>query len=233
MRNIATGTYAKALGFDVIPDTRVALLKTPSDEAGLGSPELGLVMQRATGKTAADSPQSTLARPDVAREVTKLQLLDHLTGQGDRHRNNYFVNVEPNGRAKVTGIDNDQCFGEKLTHPEGIRFTGSRFCGFRGTLLPPVVDFEMAIAINGLAPADLEAMLGDKLSRGEVRAANERLAGVKRHIVELERRGLVIHPHQWQDPRVQGRLTSDNSYVARDFHAAFGNAHAQQAQAQW
>jgi hypothetical protein len=233
MRNIATATYASALGFDVIPDTRVALLKTPSDQADPSTPKLGLVMQRAAGETAAKSTASTLDRPAVAREVTKLQLLDHLTGQGDRHGENYFVNVDPDGRVKVTGIDNDQCFGEKLTHPEGIRFTGHSKCGFRGTALPPVVDHEMAIAITNLTPADVEAMLGDKLSRGEVRAANQRLAGVKRHIAELEQKGLVIHPDHWQNSHVKKLLTPENSYVARDAYAVFQNAEGRQAQAQW
>ena len=53
----------------------------------------------------------------MIRELTKLQLLDQLTGQGDRHRGNYFVDIQGSGNkvtVKVTGIDNDLCFGSKI-----------------------------------------------------------------------------------------------------------------------
>jgi hypothetical protein len=122
----------------VIADTKVALLTALRSGANPAAPQLGLLMERAAGKTAFETDKSILGRPDVASEVTKLQLLDHLTGQGDRHRSNYFVAIDANKRAKVTGIDNDQCFGEKATDSEDIRFArSSQEQGFRVTLMPP------------------------------------------------------------------------------------------------
>ena len=224
MRNIATGGYAKALGFDVIAETRVAFLSTPTAPGEPGTPGLGLLMEKAAGQAAASLPAETLQLPAVVREVTKLQLLDHLTGQGDRHANNYFVHVGPNDQVKVTGIDNDQCFGARLTDPEGIRFTGDSKCGFRGTRLPPVVDTDMAFAIMALTPEKLQEMLGNKLSPSEINAANLRLSGVKEHIAKLDKSGAVILPHQWDDKHLISRLDPDNSYVGREQFVALHNA---------
>ncbi len=214
MRNIATVAYAKQLGFDVIVDTRVALLDIG---AGPVKPALGLIMARARGLPAAQLRASILDRPQVCAELTRLQLLDHLTGQGDRHLNNYFIHIHRDGRARVTGIDNDQCFGHKLTDPAGIRrIKGdpSRK-GFRGTGLPPVVDAAMAHAIETLTPQDIRSMLGDKLDDAEVAAALQRHQRVKGHIARLRTQDRVIAPGAWGQPRVQQLLTPDNSYVGR------------------
>lgn len=215
MRNIATVEYAKKMGFDVIADTRVALIDTGR---GPLDPDLGLIMERARGMPAARTDASTFTRPDVCAEVTKLQLLDHLTGQGDRHTNNYFINIEPNGRAKVMGIDNDQCFGKELTDPAGILRVDTDFWrnGFRGTGLPPVVDTEMERSIIALTERDIRFMLGNKLNPAEIDAALERHQGVKDHIHQLRADGKVIEPAQWGDPGVQQLLNGKNSYVGRD-----------------
>ena len=226
MRNIATVDVAKKLGFDVVPSTRMAVIDTGR---GAVDPDLGLVMDLATGKPAAEIEASTLARGVVAAEVTKLQLLDHITGQGDRHANNYFIDFkrepEPHGTAKVMGIDNDQCFGKNLTDPAGIQWVDndSMRRGFRGTALPPVVDTEMARAINALTSRDIRAMLGNKLSEPEIQAAIARHEGVKDHIAKLRTEGNIIHPDDWEQPGVQALLTAENSYIGRERHHANHN----------
>ncbi|GKT23835.1 hypothetical protein AVHM3334_12900 [Acidovorax sp. SUPP3334] len=214
MRNLSTLAYAKKLGFDVIVDTRVALLDVG---AGPVKPALGLLMEKARGVPAAKTKSDILNRPQVCAELTKLQLLDHLTGQGDRHLNNYFIHIHGDGRARVTGIDNDQCFGHKLTDPAGIqrvRGDPSRK-GFRGTGLPPVVDVDMARAIDALTQDDIRSMLGDKLDEAEVGASIQRLQGVKSHIAQLRKQGRVIGPQAWRQPWVQALLAPENSYVGR------------------
>ena len=212
MRNIATLSYAQKLGIDVIPDTRVAVIRT-----GLDGPKLGLAMERAKGKPAAEANLALFNRPDVCAEVTKLQLLDHLTGQGDRHGNNYFIDIGQDGKAKVTGIDNDQCFGSRLTDPAGIKYADNRTnYGFRGTSLPPVVDTEMADKIHSLTHNDIREMLGNKLSEAEVQAAIARHEGVKQHINVLARNGRIIQPSDWSRPAVTKLLTAENSYVGRE-----------------
>ena len=215
MRNMATVAYAKKLGLDVIADTRMAMIAVEGDRL---EPQLGMVMERAQGTPAARVDSATLSRADVAAEVTKLQLLDHLTGQGDRHANNYFIDIGRDGRPKVTGIDNDQCFGSEMHDPAGIQqIPDDKWQrGFRGTGLPPVVDTEMERSINALTKQDITQMLGDKLSEDEIEAALDRHEGVKQHIAQLRADGMIIEPTQWGDMDVQFLLTPENSYVGRD-----------------
>jgi hypothetical protein len=47
IRNLATLDYSKALGFDVVADTKVALITPPGER----QPKLGLMMERAQGQT--------------------------------------------------------------------------------------------------------------------------------------------------------------------------------------
>ena len=232
MRNIATCAYAAKLGMDVVPETRVAVIDSVPGTTG---PDLGLMMEKAQGNTSEHTHSSVFMRNnDVCREVTNLQLLDHLTGQGDRHSNNMFIKVLPNGKARITGIDNDQCFGEKLTDPAGIKAGNNQMNkGFRGTGLPPVVDTEMARAINNLTPNDIREMLGDKLTENEIQAAIQRHDGLKQHIAMLanSKPTRIISPNQWTHPNVQNALQSGNSYVGRERdYALQDEKKAQQAQ---
>ncbi|SDE37022.1 hypothetical protein SAMN05192589_11614 [Paracidovorax valerianellae] len=215
MRNIATVSLAKRLGLDVIVDTELAMIDTGR---GPLDPDLGLIMERAPGTKAGSVEPGVLSLPAVFAEVTKLQLLDHLTGQVDRHLNNYFIHVGPNGDAKVTGIDNDLCFGEKLTDPADIRRieSDSLFVPFEGTHLPPVIDTDMERAIQGLAESDLRSILSDKLNEAELDAAGSRLEGLKKYAVSLHLANKVIEPDQWNDPAVQQLFNAQNSYIGRE-----------------
>ncbi|CAM3716837.1 Phosphatidylinositol 3-/4-kinase [Paracidovorax anthurii] len=220
MRNIATVSYARAFRFHVIADTRVALIDTGRGPQG---PDLGLMMERAQGQPAFEVDAAILERPDVCAEVTRLQLLDHLTGQVDRHDSNYFIHIGPDDRARVTGIDNDQCFGKNLTDPAGIQqitTSDNRDNGFRGTKLPPVVDTTMEHAINAVTETDIRSMLEGKLTEDEVNAAIQRHQGVKDHIARLRADGRVIEPEQWSRSEIQQLLTVENSYVGRELDAA-------------
>ncbi|GKT23837.1 hypothetical protein AVHM3334_12905 [Acidovorax sp. SUPP3334] len=215
MRNIATVSLAKKLGLDVVADTQMALIDTGR---GPLDPDLGLIMERAAGTQARFVDPDVLAQPAVFAEVTKLQLLDHLTGQVDRHPNNYFIHVGPNGDAKVTGIDNDLCFGKNLTSPADIQRieTDDRFMPFEGTDLPPVIDESMARSIQELTEDDLRSILSDKLNEDEIDAAGSRLEGLKNYVISLDLAGKVIKPDQWADPQVQQLFTAKNSYIGRE-----------------
>ena len=219
MRNLATVAYADKLGFDVIVNTKVAMLDTGG---GPFDPELGLVMERAHGQPASEVHSDILGRPDVMAEMVKLQLLDHLTGQGDRHPRNYFVSIEPGDRARVTGIDNDQCFGKLLTGADDIQHNiyDPSEDKFRGTGLPPVIDTDMEQAINALTERDIRWMLGNKLSDEEITAAVSRLGDLKAHISQLGYAGDIIDPKDWDLPEVKFRLDRGNSYVGRELGAA-------------
>lgn len=219
MRNLATVAYAKTLGFHVVTDTRVALI-----DIGYGpfEPALGLIMERAKGKPAEEIDAEVLVQAKVCAEITKLQLLDHLTGEGDRHDKNYFIDVGSDGRAQVMGIDNDQCFGAALTDPAGAQpdLAHPLRQALHGTALPPVVDTEMELAILMLTEEHITSMLEEKLNDAEIAAAIQRYQGVKQHVIQLRQDGLVIEPHEWGQAHVQERLTPENSYMARELEVA-------------
>ncbi|WP_462431034.1 hypothetical protein, partial [Bilophila wadsworthia] len=55
-----------------------------------------------------------IARANPMRECNKLEWADLLSGQVDRHADNYLVHINPDtGRVKITGIDNDASFGSR------------------------------------------------------------------------------------------------------------------------
>ncbi|MBT9292935.1 hypothetical protein [Prosthecodimorpha staleyi] len=211
LRNLATCSVAHALKFDVVPHTEIGF-------ADLGKGEtLGLVMARAKGNPASKTSREVFDNPEVRREIVKLQLLDHLVGQGDRHSNNYFINVDKDtGKVTVTGIDNDQCFGKNLTDPNGIAYGYEDHNeGFRGTTLPPVIDSDMARAFETMTKEGLaDSMKG--LRPSEISAAQDRLQAMQDHIGELRTKGRVIDPDKWGDKDVMKRFDEDNSYLGRD-----------------
>ena len=65
-----------------------------------------------------DENEQTRIQGSIAQKLNKLMWLDMITGQGDRHWNNYFVGVEKNVEKNtydvtVKGIDNDASFSSR------------------------------------------------------------------------------------------------------------------------
>ena len=232
VRNVATCRLAKALGFDVVAQTQLGLHKLQPG----APPQLGLVMELAPGKLALHyetDDNAVLELPEVRRDLTKLQLLDCLTAQGDRHSGNYFIDVRPDGGVRVTGIDNDQCLGQNVHNPDQIR-RGPRngpSWGYRSCGLPPVVDTDMVEALSAMSAEKIRSLLGDILHPGEVEATVQRLNAIQDHLAGLEPLGRVIPADGWADARVDAHTNFSNSYFAREaaMHAgivAFGDARA-------
>lgn len=253
MRNLSTQAYAQGLNFDVIADTSVAVLGA---ERGTMDVRLGLVMEKARGTAGYDTDAQLMEMPETRTEIAKLQFLDHLTGQTDRHSSNYFVDVQwlkPGGNAqrpedwmstppgplakgyademrrqgyqpkvKVTGIDNDQCFGDRLRDPNNaaeFKDVGTHKV-YRGSRMPGAAPRVVAETIGNMSHRQLDQMLGDKLKPSEVDAAHERLDRVKQHLADLQRNGMIIENHEWNRDDVQARLNATNSYAHRDVRPA-------------
>ena len=120
--NLATRKTAEALGLeDVMPKTTV----------GSHNSQYGLFMEKVPGNTASTFTKSSIAPngglsaeqiqnlPDekhgavvgeIIRQTNRLEWLDLITAQGDRHNKNYMIDVRPDGTVTVKGIDNDECF---------------------------------------------------------------------------------------------------------------------------
>ncbi len=183
-RSVVTSKYDEKLGFDVCVKTDFALHHG----------KLGIVMELAPGRTA-NSVMGLDGDPAIAqRELTKLQLLDSLTGQGDRHRGNYMVEYDKNRNITgIKGIDSDFAMGPEPGDPKDVVGKG----GIHLTHLPPIVDSDMAKAIRAMTDEDIEEMCGDMFDDDTIKAAKGRLAAVKAHIDELEKNGKIISPDDW------------------------------------
>ena len=214
-RNMATLNVSRAMGFDVVGQCQIGSRRPPPppDNPAL---EIGLVMEHAAGQLAEEVLVQDLGRPDVQREITRLQILDHVVGQADRHCQNYFIDTS-GPRVKVTGIDNDQCFGRRTRHANDIandRTVEDR--GFRGTQMPPVMDTEMVAAIRSLTPEVLKGLTAHLTPR-EQEATQSRVDSLNSHVVQLEAQGRVIEPDDWgKNEQLNALFTSDNSYFARE-----------------
>lgn len=157
--------------------------------------------------------------PTLRKELNKLQWLDALCGQGDRHCGNYFVERNANGQVtRVTGIDNDQSFGKGLRDPNGIMYKSDHFHhGFRGCSMPTVIDRDTAEAFKSLTHAKIDSTLTGLLTSEEIDACKARLDAIKSHISTLETNDKVIGPDQWGGEKANLSLQDKNSsYVARD-----------------
>ncbi len=226
MRNLATQAYASKLGFDVIAQTQVALFTVPPYKNNPSGPHLGLLMRKALGKEAYFLKPASFKRPDVLRELTKLQLLDHLTAQCDRHRGNYFVHIDSQtNKVHVTGIDNDQCFGPNVKNSLSLVSSSctpdlaaiSNMEAFKHVVsLPPVVDVKMFKAIKNITQKDLQNMLSNLLNAEEIDASIQRLEIVQAHLSQLKVDGFLIDDTDWASEKAQQSLMFDNSYAHRD-----------------
>ena len=157
----------------------------------------------------------------LRRELTKLQWLDALTGQGDRHAHNYLVERTVDG-LRVAAIDNDQSFGATRDPDElngsygahvlhGFALEDAGSGALRGAMLPVVIDGATAAALLGLDDARVDALLGGLLNEAELDATKARLGHIQRRIAALERDGGVYACDaaglaRWSSPDADARL---------------------------
>ena len=120
--NLATQSVADALGLgDTVPRCTV----------GAHKGDYGLFMEKVPGQDGTDFARKAPSSPDrlgasairrlppeqygkvlggILRGLNRLEWLDRITGQGDRHSHNYLIEVRKDLTVSVKGIDNDQSF---------------------------------------------------------------------------------------------------------------------------
>ena len=123
--NLATQQAAKVFGCeDIVVKYSVGCYKGQFGffmERAKGFSAAEYTKKQAEGKDGIEPCDLKLAVPnpveqlrikgDIARKLNRLSWLDVVTGQGDRHWNNYFVNVgKKNHSVTVKAIDNDASF---------------------------------------------------------------------------------------------------------------------------
>lgn len=104
--------------FDQLLNTNV-LAKT---DFAVQNGEFGTVMDKIVGGKSFDKLQDgekdrVVNDPNFQQSLAKLQLLDVMCGQLDRHSGNYFVTTDTGGNfTGLKGIDNDMAFGKDHTN---------------------------------------------------------------------------------------------------------------------
>lgn len=156
------------------------------------------------------SPVS-LDNPVAKRELIKLQILDFIAEQVDRHSKNYIVNEDPESGVVlgVKGIDNDLSFEKKF---KIINTINHHILSRRIIVgLPEFVDKEMCESINKLTESGIKALFLDFLPNDEIDAAAKRLNVLKQYLNANP--GRIIDSKNWGDTPF---FDKTKSYVARD-----------------
>lgn len=212
-RNIASTNLDKLL------DTGV-LVKS---EFFVHNNELGILMEKAPGQSAFATcvqgddrvVEKLLHNPGLHRELNKLQIMDALCGQHDRHFSNLFVATDAKGQnVRVKGIDNDASFGQREPLNDPALFANRAFeaPGERSAKLkdlsrddkrgmeashnvglPPLMDAGLAEKL--LAPGFLQqaqASVKGLLSPTETERMSERIEAVQQHARYLKSCNLTV-----------------------------------------
>lgn len=163
--------------------------------------QLGIVMDKAKGTAGADIKLKA-KDPHIAAQLQpqfiKMQLVDIITGQADRHMNNYLIHVDQANKVKLTAIDNDFCLGPDWENLNtNIRKKGNHLQKY-----PPVVDKTMYSEIKKMTHDDLTRLSDGLLSDDAVKAAQTRLTNLQQHLEQLQQDGKVIDASQWGTPQV-------------------------------
>jgi hypothetical protein len=184
--------------------------------------KLGTVLQSADGVAGSKSswasdeeqqeqkgPGSILTSdPVFQRGMNKLQILDAICGQLDRHTGNWFVDADKQtGKVKsVTGIDLDMAFGG--AHEDPSKGYGENYRG-----LPKMIDEEFALKILKVKPSDIRNAIQGLLSKQEVEATVKRFQWVLNKINEIPRDQLVKNWDQsTADKNRELTKTGDSGY---------------------
>jgi hypothetical protein len=138
------------------------------------------------------------------RLLSRLQLLDTLALQMDRHGGNFFVQQDQAGNViGITGIDNDMSFGTVTN----VASPNKQYPG-----MSRYVDAELAVKILNLNPELLKLALSDLLTSAEIDAALERLRRLQAHLQQLQSQNALLQPNQWDAAVAQGLLDERRGY---------------------
>lgn len=151
--NLATQSVANALGLgDTVPKCTV----------GVHQGDYGLFMEKVPGKDGSEFAKNKSAAPGsltagevrnlepeaygkvlggLIRGLNRLEWLDLIAGQGDRHAHNYLIDVRADLTVSVKGIDNDQSFPAYNTGLRTYRLEGKDAGQFLSNLEKVVLSY--------------------------------------------------------------------------------------------
>jgi hypothetical protein len=179
-RNIASRLFGELLGISAIVPSRFAFFEG----------NVGLLMDKAPGKTACQIqkmtgeefrkmfPAAELA--GLQKQLMDLETCDFLTGNSDRHDENYLVDVA-DGHVRVTGIDDDLSFGNA------------------DVTLPKLMSKGVADRIRTAFESEARTLLEDLLTECEIKLILSRLEDLRLHVSLLEKRKCLVEDGDWVD----------------------------------
>src|SRR6185437_10261371 len=130
------------------------------------------------------SPGSvSLEDETLQRCLNKLQILDAISGQLDRHAGNYSIQQDDSGKVTgVTGIDLDMAFGQDMTTHDSR--TANAAIHYRG--LPPEIDEAFGQKILSVSEDDVRGAIQGLLTPSEVEATVARFRSVRAKVQQAQ-----------------------------------------------
>lgn len=206
-RNVAMSKVANLFGMgEVIEQSKTITIKEKSGDGD--KVQKGNLMSKARGKSAIESAKDSFKRenengkkmneiekikdrdkmaqslidPNLQKQLSSLQILDYICGQGDRHNANYFVEQNDGKFSNVHGIDNDMSFSDGVDLESTIkngfgknvgngnekqknRFKGQNLIKTRmvvdskNNLVIPHMDYQLAINIQNIKENEFRDVL--------------------------------------------------------------------------
>ncbi len=140
--------------------------------------------------------------PVLQRCLNKLQVIDAISGQLDRHGGNFYIQTDASGKVTgVTGIDLDMAFGKDMDDPS-FESKPRDAVHYRG--IPALIDYELGQRLLQITDEDIEAAIGGLLDDDEVEATKLRFRAVREHAEELDKSQSLTR--QWtSETAKQGR----------------------------
>ncbi|HTW17760.1 MAG TPA: DUF4157 domain-containing protein [Nocardioides sp.] len=200
-RSVALYRLDQLLGADVTARAEFAVHTDPQGKA-----KMGTVLEKAKGTAAskltygfgtehtkAMGPGAVNLDDEVLqRSINKLQILDVIAGQLDRHSGNYFIETDQQTGAVtgVTGIDLDMAFGADFTgttHEDGAQLGAHNYRG-----MPESIDRPFAERLLQISPESIKAALTGLLSPAEIAATVTRFLKVQDAIRAADQAGQLV-----------------------------------------
>ncbi len=145
------------------------------------------------------------AKANLQEQLNGLEWTDLLTGQVDRHSGNYFVDVQGD-TVKVTGIDNDFCFGKQQTGL--LKYDTSK--GITSVGQPRLIDkktHDRMVQVD--FDRDMLPKLTGLLTDDEINASRDRINRTVALARQMQIDGLVVDNWKtWRSPGAAPNLSA-------------------------
>jgi hypothetical protein len=139
---------------------------------------------KAMEKLTQEEAEAVKNDPNFQRAMSKLQMLDIIAGQLDRHGGNYFVQLDEGGNfVALKGIDLDLAFGKKT------KATSNKFkAGYLGDGGKQIKKFDAGFVdvLIGLNPQVIRDAIAGLMSDEEINATVERFTDLRDYLIEVK-----------------------------------------------